>query len=251
MPSGVLTSLPFFAKLYARERTGALMPDNHLTSHLTLQASLTSAINSWEAFLVDKGRSPNTIKAFLSDVRLLTSFLPPDTTVGKITTRDLNRYFEWMEKERDVPCSPKTLARRITATKSLFRWLHQYGVLMVDPAEKVAQRSAISPLPMVLTRRNMMPSCWRQTVIAAGQNRARSVYVGLSFVDHGIKKSETLGMKLEHIELNTPNGPQIFIRYASPANRYKERKLILPDDWIPPTMSTSLNTSEARRRAAV
>ena len=33
----------------------------------------------------------------------------------------------------------------------MFRWLHQYGVLVVDPAEKVAQRSAISPLPTVLT----------------------------------------------------------------------------------------------------
>jgi len=33
--------------------------------------------------------------------------------------------------------------------------------------------------------------------------------------------------------LDTPNGAQIFIRYASPANRYKERKLTLPDDWIP------------------
>src|SRR3989304_2609429 len=123
------------------------MPENKLTSHLNQNTSLTSAIQSWEAFLADKGRSPNTIKAFLSDVRLLISFLPEDTTIGKVTTKDLNRYFEWMEKERDVPCSPKTLARRITATKSLFRWLHQFGVLSVDPAEKVLQRSAISPLP--------------------------------------------------------------------------------------------------------
>ena len=127
------------------------MPDTKLTSHLTPQTPLASAIKSWEVYLADQGRSPNTIKAFLSDVRLLTTFLPPDTTLGTITTNELNRYFEWMENERAVPCSPKTLARRITATKSLFRWLHQYGVLIVDPAEKVAQRSAISPLPTVLT----------------------------------------------------------------------------------------------------
>ena len=100
------------------------MPETKLTSHLTPQTSLPSAINSWHAYLADKGRSPNTIKAFLSDVRLLTTFLPEDVAIGKISTQDLNRYFEWMEKERDVPCSPKTLARRITATKSLFRWLH-------------------------------------------------------------------------------------------------------------------------------
>lgn len=210
------------------------MPDNRLTSHLTPQTTLASAIDSWAAYLADKGRSPNTIKAFLSDVHLLTSFLPEDTTLAKVTTKDLNRYFEWMENERDVPCSPKTLARRITATKSLFRWLHQYGVLLVDPAEKVAQRSAISPLPIVLT-----PDEYDAVLLAADRHRrgskpdARPYTLVYLLLTTGIKKSETLGLKLEHIELETPNGPQIFIRYASPTNRYKERKLTLPDDWIP------------------
>src|SRR5512134_1106236 len=186
------------------------MPEPKLTSHLTPQSTLSSAINSWQAFLASQGRSPNTIKAFLSDVRLLTTFLPDDIALGKITTKDLNRYFEWMEKERDVPCSPKTLARRITATKSLFRWLHQYGVLVVDPAEKVAQRSAISPLPTVLTRDE-----YDAVLLAADRHRrgtkpdARSYTLVYLLLTTGIKKSETLGLKLEHVDLETPNGPQI------------------------------------------
>jgi len=210
------------------------MPDNKLASHLNQNTLLTTAIHSWEAYLADQGRSPNTIKAFLSDVRLLTTFLPEDITLGKITTKDLNRYFEWMEKERDVPCSPKTLARRITATKSLFRWLHQYGVLIVDPAEKVAQRSAISPLPNVLT-----PKEYEDALLAADRHRrgtkpdARPYALVYLLLTTGIKKSETLGINLEHLELDSPNGPQVFIKYATPANRYKERKLTLPDDWIP------------------
>ena len=209
------------------------MTDNKLTSHINQNTALVSAINSWEGFLADKGRSPNTIKAFLSDVRLLTTFLPEDITLGKVTTKDLNRYFEWMEKEREVPCSPKTLARRITATKSLFRWLHQYGVLVVDPAEKVAQRSAISPIPTVLT-----PKEYDDVLLAADRHRrgakpdARSYALVYLLLTTGIKKSETLGINLEHLELDSPNGPQVFIKYASPANRYKERKLILPDDWL-------------------
>ncbi len=209
------------------------MPET-IASHLTVQTPLVTAINSWQAFLADQGRSPNTIKAFLSDVRLLTTFLPEDITIGKITTKDLNRYFEWMEKERDVPCSPKTLARRITATKSLFRWLHQYGVLVVDPAEKVAQRSAISPLPQVLTSEE-----YDTVLLAADRHRrgtkpdARPYALVYLLLTTGIKKSETLGIELEHIELDASNGPQIFIKYASPANRYKERKLPLAEDWIP------------------
>jgi site-specific recombinase XerD len=210
------------------------MSDNKVTSHLNQTTSLASAINSWEMYLADQGRSPNTIKAFLSDVRLLTTFLPEDTTIGKITTKDFNRYFEWMEKEREVPCSPKTLARRITAVKSMFRWLHQYGVLVVDPAEKVAQRSAISPLPTVLT-----PKEYDDVLLAADRHRraakpdARPYALVYLLLTTGIKKSETLGINLEHLELDSPNGPQVFIKYATPANRYKERKLTLPEDWIP------------------
>jgi integrase/recombinase XerD len=210
------------------------MPDTKIASHLTQNSLLTTAIHSWESYLADQGRSPNTIKAFLSDVRLLTTFLAEDTTIGKVTTKDLNRYFEWMEKERDVPCSPKTLARRITATKSLFRWLHQYGVLLVDPAEKVAQRSAISPLPQVLTPKEV-----EDVLLAADRHRrgqkpdARPYTLVYLLLTTGIKKSETLGINLEHLDLDSPNGALVFIKYATPANRYKERKLALPDDWVP------------------
>ncbi|MEW6405588.1 MAG: site-specific integrase [Chloroflexota bacterium] len=204
------------------------------SAHLTPQTLLTPAIHAWEMFLYDQGRSPNTVKAFLSDVRLLTQFLPVDRSIGSITTDDLNRFFSWMENERTVPCSPKTLARRITSTKSFFRWLHSHGVLTIDPAEKVLQRSAISPLPQVLTEDE-----YEAVLLAADRHRrerkpdARPYTLVYLLLTTGIKKSECLGIHINHIDLEAREGPQVFIRYASPANRYKERKLTLPEDWVP------------------
>ena len=58
------------------------------TAHLSPQTGLIPALNSWEMYLNDQGRSLNTVKAFLSDVRLLTQVLPPDRTLGDITTGD-------------------------------------------------------------------------------------------------------------------------------------------------------------------
>ncbi len=204
------------------------------SAHLTSQTSVPLALKAWETFLYDQGRSPNTVKAFLSDVRLLTSFLAPDRTIGTVTTNDLNHFFEWMEKERAIPCSPKTLARRITSTKSFFRWLNRYGVLVTDPAEKVLQRSAISPLPQVLTEDEV-----NDVMIAADRHRrdqksdARPFALLHLLLSTGIKKSECLGIHLNHVDLDAPGGPQVFIRYASPSSRYKERKLELPEDWLP------------------
>ena len=203
------------------------------TAHLTAQMPLAPAIQAWEMFLNDQGRSPNTVKAFLSDVRILTQFLPPDRTLGAITTEDLNRYFDWMEKERGIPCSPKTLARRITSTKSFFRWLHQFGVLLIDPAEKVANRSVLAPLPTVLTEQERM-----LVLDTANKHRldekpdARYSCLLSLLLTTGVKKSELLGIHLNHIELDAPDGAFVFIRYASPANRYKERKIPLTDEWI-------------------
>ena len=194
---------------------------------------INAAIKGWEMFLSDKGRSPNTVKAFLSDISLLTQYLPPDKGIGAVTTEDLNRFFNWMEKERGVPCSPKTLSRRITSIKSFFRWLHQYGALTLDPAEKVLQRSAISPLPQVLTMEEQ-----ETVLLAADRHRrdrkpdARPYALVALLLDTGIKKSECLGIHINHIELDSKNGPFLFVRYASPANRYKERKIELSEDWV-------------------
>ena len=157
----------------------------------------------------------------------------PDKSIGAITTEDLNRFFTWLEKERGIACSPKTLSRRITSVKSFFRWLHQYGTLTIDPAEKVAQRSAISPLPQVLTEDE-----YEAVLLAADRHRrnakadARYYTLVHLLLSTGIKKSECLGIHLNHIDLNAKNGPFLFVRYASPANRYKERKIELHEDWI-------------------
>jgi site-specific recombinase XerD len=204
------------------------------TAHLNLQTPLVPAIKAWEIYLNDQGRSPNTIKAFLSDIRILTEFLPPDSALGTIATGDLNRFFEWMENERGVPCSPKTLARRITATKSFFRWLHQYGVLPIDPAEGVLQRSVTSPLPIVLSQVEELAT--RQAAYAhrRGTHPDARPYTLLELLlTTGIKKSECLGIHLNHIDLEAPGGALVFIRYASPSNRYKERKIPLSEVWIP------------------
>ena len=210
------------------------MSDPSSTAHLSAQTGLVPAINAWEYYLYDQGRSRNTVKAFLSDVRLLTVILPPDRTLGAITTNDLNNFLHWLEHERGVPCSPKSLARRVTALKSFFRWLQKGGALLVDPAEKVVQHSVLSPVPEVLTEAEI-----EAVLLAADRYRRQSKpdarpYTLLALLlATGIKKSECLGIHLNNVELTAPEGPVIFIRYASPANRYKERKLTLTEDWLP------------------
>lgn len=206
-----------------------ITPDLHITS----QTPLLPTIGSWELFLLDQGKSPYTVKAFLGDLQLLAKFLPPDKTVGTVTTKDLNNFLTWLQTGRGIPCSPKSLARRITAIKAFFRWLHKSGRIMVDPAEKVVQQSVISPLPTVLTRSEQekviqVAEKYRQ----AKKPDARPYTLLKLLLSTGIKKGECLAININHIDLQAPGGPILFVRYASPGNRYKERKIDLPAEWV-------------------
>ena len=210
------------------------MSKNDLTTtHIAKETTLRPAINAWTIYLKDQGNSPHTVKAFSADMRLAASYLPPDSRLGDITTRDLNQFLDWLQKGRGVPCSPKSLARRITSLKAFFRWLHKHGILLIDPAEQVLQRSAISPLPTVLTPDEV------QTVLEIAQKYRQAEkpdtrYLTLvSLLLHsGIKKNECLALRLNHIDMDTPQGPILFIRYTNPQYRYKERKIALLQEWI-------------------
>ena len=204
-----------------------------VSAHITALTPLSPAIRAWEIFLRDQGRSPYTIKAFMGDLKLLSSWMPPDRTIGSITTNDLNHFLLWLQNGRGIPCSPKSLARRITSIKAFFRWLHSGGMLVVDPAEKVLQQSVISPLPQILTEEEEqkvleVANAYR----TAKKSDARPYTLLALLLETGIKKGECLSISPNHIDLGAAGGPILFIRYASPHNRYKERKIELPKDWI-------------------
>jgi integrase/recombinase XerD len=203
------------------------------TAHITTQTPLQPAIRAWEIFLQDQGRSLYTIKAFIGDLQLLASYLPPDRTLGTITTNDLNHFLQWLQKGRGIPCSPKSLARRITSLKSFFRWLHQAGVLVTDPAEMVIQQSVMSPLPVVLTKTETEKILEVARAYRTARKPDARPYTLLALIlNTGIKKGECLALTLNHIDLEAQNGPFLFVRYVSPSNRYKERKIPLTADWV-------------------
>jgi site-specific recombinase XerD len=207
--------------------------DIQASAHITARSLLIPTIKAWRFYLEDRGVSLHTVKAFTSDLNLLASYLPPDRAVGDISTVQINNFLSWLQSGRGVPCSPKTLARRVTSLKAFFRWLHQYGVLLIDPAERVPQKTVLSPLPIILT-----PEETQAVLDAANLHRkaakpdARTFTLLHLLLNTGIKKGECLALSPNHVELEAPNGPFLFVRYASPQNRYKERKIDLLEEWV-------------------
>ncbi|HOG77249.1 MAG TPA: site-specific integrase [Anaerolineaceae bacterium] len=204
----------------------------NLSAHLTANTLMQPAIQAWKIYLHDQGRSNHTLKAFTADLQLLASFLPTDAQIGQVSTKDLNNFLTWLQTDRKVPCSPKTLSRRITAIKSFFRWLSRGAVIPMDPAEKVEQKTVISPLPVVLTKTEQEKALDAAEALRTSAAQDLRPYLLLKLVlDTAMKKGECLNLKTNHVELEGPEGPYIFIRYPSLRYRYKERKVPVSVEW--------------------
>lgn len=205
------------------------VPELHITSETTFHP----AISAWEYFLNDQGKSPHTVKAFLGDMNLFSDFFPPETMVGSITTSDINRFLDWLQHERRVPCSPKTLSRRITSIKSFFRWLTQSGRIPMDPAERVLQKAVVSPLAQILTPDEELRVLETARKYRTSEKPDARLYVLLSLLlSTGIKKRECLALNLNHIDLESNKSPRLFVRYSASGSRYKERNIPLTGDWV-------------------
>lgn len=202
-------------------------------AHLTEKSMLQPAIQAWKFFLNDQGRSHYTVKAFIADLNLLDSFLPPDKSLGDISLKDLQEFTNWLENERGIPCSPKSLARRITSIKSFFRWLQHSGVVIVDPADKLVQHSVSSPLPIVMTREEVAQALeTARSFREADEPDARPYALLKLLLETAVKKGECQAIALNHLSVDDPDNAFVFIRYTNPRYRYKERKLNLSKDWL-------------------
>lgn len=216
---------------------GAMQPDDRdETRAFTRNASIQAALGLFEQHMQEKGFSFNTVKAFASDIRLLAKYLGVGQPIGEIGTKNLNDFLTWLRYERGVPCSDKSYARRVTTIKVFFGWLHEAGVLATNPSTAVIQLTAKSPLPNLpspeeIEKALAVTQAWR-----VGDDKrkadARPHLLLTLLYQTGIKKSEAMNIVPNHIDQQDPEQPILFVRYANPRLRNKERKLPLAPQWL-------------------
>jgi integrase/recombinase XerD len=197
-------------------------------------ASIQAVLGVFEEHMRDEGFAINTVKAFASDVRLLGKFLGMGQPIGEIGTKNLNDFLHWLVYDRGVPCGPKSYARRVTTLKVLFSWLHESGSLPHDPAAEVIQKSVTSPLPTIPAEADLEKSLAVTQAVRSDEKKpdARPHLLLTLLLKTGIKKSEAMNMVPNHIDRSEPDAPILFIRYANPRLRYKERKVPLEPKWL-------------------
>jgi len=203
------------------------------TTELTRESPLAVAVGVFHDQMMRRGYSENTIRCFLSDLRILMRYLGPDRAIGAIATKDLRDFLAYLRYYRGRPCSPKSYARRVTTLKALFGWLVEEEVIPRDPSAPIPQESVDSPLPQILYADQVqrLLETTRRLMEAPEDPDPRPHLLVTLLLKTGIKKGEASRIHLSHIDLSDPQGPVLYVRYSDPRRRYKERKLRLPDDF--------------------
>ncbi len=212
------------------ESSGESMPPP-----LRADSSLAAAVAAFDEYMVRKGFSDNTIKAFRNDLKITGGFLGEETRLHQIGTSDLEAYLTWLQGERGTPCSAKTLARRITTLKVFFGWIHGIGVLGTDPAEPVIQQPARTPLPKILSEEEI------RRLLRAAQDYlmdrvkpdARPYLLVNLLLQTGMKKAECSRLLVSDMDISRPQSPEVLVRYADERNAHKNRTLTHHANIVP------------------
>ena len=196
---------------------------------LRADSSLRTAISAFDEYMVRKGFSENTIKAFRNDLKITVEFLGAETLLHQVHFAHLEDYLKWLQDGRGKPCSAKTLARRITTLKVFFGWLHGIGVIGTDPAEPIVQQPARTPLPKIfsdaeVTRilRTAQDGIWDRS-----KPDARPYFLVSLLLQTGIKKAESARLLLDDIDTSKTQSPMLHVRYPDERNAHKNRSLSL------------------------
>lgn len=209
-----------------------------LPAPLRADSTLRTATDAFDEYMLRKGFSENTIKAFRNDLKILLAFLQEDTRLHQISTKNLEAFLEWLQHERGKPCSAKTLARRITTIKVFFGWLHGIGVIGTDPAEPILQQPARTPLPQILQDQEVgqLMRTTQDLLWHRDHPDARPFLLVSLLLQTGMKKAECARLLITDIDMSRSQSPEVSIRYPEERHAHKNRSVVLH-----PTITGALN----------
>lgn len=241
----ITEQLPLFPQRGTRGEYG---PPLATTDALTVKSSLSAAIGGFYEYMVRRGFTENTIKAFLGDLRILSKYMGASKAIGQIATKDLNDFLTYLLHYRGKPCNAKSYSRRVTTLKVFFGWLAEEGIIPSNPAAPVVHRRVTTPLPQILYEDQVDKLLEATQSLRQGQKPDARPHLLVSLLlQTGIKKGECMALQLNHIDLSDPAAPVLYIRYDNPKMRHKERKLRLSADFVP-VLNEYLEKHQPRER---
>ncbi|RMH31905.1 MAG: tyrosine recombinase [Nitrospirae bacterium] len=164
------------------------------------------AIRSFINYLdLERDASPETIRAYQSDLRQFTEFLttalqpsagPPRPEA--VDAYAIRSFLHWLDERREHKA---TLARKLATLRSFFRFLVREGRLPINPTTQIRAPQQLRPLPTVLTKDEAATLLDGQMEKSRATLRNRAILETL--YSTGARVSELVGMNWADLNLES------------------------------------------------
>lgn len=170
------------------------------------RARSVRGVSAWDGLLgeyeehlrSDRGLSPHTVRAYLTDLRNLAGHIdePKHVTLKKLRG--------WLADMLEGGVSPSTIQRRVACVRGFFTWAVKEGFVDENPALRLQAPKRSRHLPKVLGRREM------DEVIAAATTRlaetddpiaARDLAIIETLYSSGLRVSELVSIGLADVDV--------------------------------------------------
>ena len=165
------------------------------------------AVEAFGRRLAAEGRSPNTISAYLRDLRLLTAVLSernPGLALGRVTGAMLDEALtspEVLTSAKGGTRSPASLHRFKAAVRSFFAWAEETGQVSENPARSVTLRRLPRSTPRFLTEAEKRRLCKELRGRSSELARRDRLIVEL-FLGTGIRLRELVELDVDDVDLD-------------------------------------------------
>jgi integrase/recombinase XerC len=174
---------------------------------------------------VGKGFSANTVKAYVSDVSDLQTFMESKSQ-NQIEDLDLEILRDWLWRASEKGLTKTTLARKSAAVRAFTAWLHKQNKIQSDPGLKLRSPKASRTLPKVVSREAMSGIFDKLEPLAVRDNPSgiQDLLMVELLYGSGIRVSELVGLNLEDIDygrkilkVTGKGNKQRMVPYSDPA----------------------------------
>lgn len=164
---------------------------------------------------LESGRqlSPHTVSAYRRDIGEFTAFLDTyfqqdDWNWSRVDRIALRRFLGFMAQQK---LARRTIARRLSAVRTLFRFLHREDLVAANPARTIRSPKLEKSLPQWLTRgeAEQIFTIAETRASEGGLRGMRDLAILETFYATGIRLSELQGLDMDDVDLI---GEQVKVR---------------------------------------
>ncbi|MBL6873530.1 MAG: tyrosine-type recombinase/integrase [Flavobacteriales bacterium] len=149
---------------------------------------------------LEKRYSLHTIKAYKADLTLLSNYLDEvySTSIEKANHSMIR---SWLVNELNTGNSPRTVNRKITTLKSLFKFAEKEGVVKLNPTLKLTSAKTSKSIPSFVTVDEMNELLDKKKFSDDYVGKRNKLMVEI-FYSTGIRLSELINIKISDVDFS-------------------------------------------------